>query len=175
MFEPEVAGSAPPSSTLDEAFAAAGEVGVGATIMGRNMFGHQRGPWLDESWRGWWGDNPPYHHPVLVMTHHPRPSIEMAGGTTFHFVTDDVESVLQQAFDLADGQDVRLGGGVSTVRQYLQAGLIDEMHLAFAPVLLGCGERLFDNLDGPVGYQCVELVSSPTAAHARFTRASTGQ
>jgi dihydrofolate reductase len=160
----------PRSNTLDETFAAEGDVGIGATIIGRNMFGHQRGPWLDEDWKGWWGDEPPYHHPVFVMSHHPRESIQMAGGTTFHFVDDDIDTVLQRAFDAADGADVRLGGGAATIQQYLRAGLIDDMHLAFAPILLGSGERLFDNLGGPIDYECVELVSSPHATHARFSR-----
>ena len=122
---------------LDERFAAAGVDGIGATIMGRNMFGPIRGEWGDEDWKGWWGDNPPYHHPTFVLTHHPQDPITMEGGTVFHFVTDGIEAALERAFDAAGGQDVRLGGGASTVRQYLQAGLVDEMHLAYAPILLG--------------------------------------
>ncbi|MDQ1424551.1 MAG: hypothetical protein QOD72_2049 [Acidimicrobiaceae bacterium] len=156
---------------LDDEFAAQGEIGIGATILGRNMFGPIRGPWADESWEGWWGDEPPYHHPVFVLTHHPRAPITMQGGTTFHFVTDGIDAALEQAFAAADGNDVRLGGGPATIQQYLRAGLIDEMHVAYVPVLLGRGERLFDNLDGgPVGYDCVELVSSPSVVHARFVR-----
>jgi dihydrofolate reductase len=156
---------------VDERFAVAGESGIGATIMGRNMFGPIRGAWDDDSWTGWWGDNPPYHHPTFILTHHPRPAIAMQGGTVFHFVTDGIESALERAVTAADGADVRLGGGVATVQQYLRAGLVDELHLAIAPVLLGRGERLFDNLDGgPAGLTCVELVSSRTAAHARFVR-----
>jgi dihydrofolate reductase len=156
---------------VDDRFAAAGETGIGATIMGRNMFGPIRGAWDDDSWRGWWGENPPYHHPTFVLTHHPRSSITMEGGTVFHFVTDGIESALEKATKAADGADIKLGGGVATVQEYLRAGLVDEMHLAIAPVLLGRGERLFDNLDGgPAGLSCVELVSSPTAAHARFVR-----
>ena len=156
---------------LDNDFAARGDAGIGATIMGRNMFGPIRGEWGDDSWTGWWGDNPPFHHPVFVLTHHPRASITMRGGTTFHFVNDGIHAALEQAFDAAGGDDVRLGGGVAAIQQYLRAGLIDEMHLAFVPILLGSGERLFDHLDGgPVGYECVEFVSSPSVLHARFAR-----
>ena len=156
---------------LDDDFAARGDVGIGATIMGRNMFGPLRGPWGDSSWTGWWGDDPPYHHPVFVLTHHPQPSITMQGGTTFHFVNDGIHAALERALDAAGGADVRLGGGVATIQQYLRAGLIDEMHLAIVPILLGSGERLFDHLDGgPVGYECVEFVSSPSVLHARFAR-----
>ena len=158
---------------LDDKFIADGDVGVGATIMGRNMFGPIRGPWSNDDWRGWWGDNPPYHHPVFVLTHHPHASITMQGGTTFHFVSDGIEAALERAFDAANGSDVRIGGGVSTIQQYLRAGLIDEMHLAIVPILLGSGERLFDHLDGgPVGYRCVEFVSSPSVAHVRFARSA---
>ena len=143
----------------------------GAFILGRNMFGPVRGAWPDESWKGWWGDNPPYHHPVFVLTHHARPSVTMQGGTTFHFVDDGIESALEQAFAAADGKDVRLGGGAATIQQYLRAGLIDEMHLAFVPILLGGGERLFDHLDGATsGYEVVEFVGTPAVAHARFAR-----
>jgi dihydrofolate reductase len=157
--------------TVDDRFAAAGVENIGATLMGRNMFGPIRGDWGADEWKGWWGDNPVYHHPVFVLTHHPHEPIPMEGGTTFHFVTDGVESALEQAFAAADGKDVRLGGGVSTVQQCLRARLIDEMHLAFAPVLLGAGERLFDNLDGgPVGYECTEFIPSRAVAHAVFSR-----
>ncbi len=156
---------------VDDRFAAEGDAGIGATIIGRNMFGPIRGAWPNEDWKGWWGDEPPYHHPVFVLTHHSRASIPMNGGTTFHFVTDGIETALARAFDAAEGQDVRLGGGVSTIQQYLRAGLIDEMHLAIVPILLGGGERLFDNLDGgPDGYACVEFVGSASVAHARFVR-----
>ena len=135
------------------------------------MFGPIRGPWGDEDWTGWWGDEPPYHHPVFVLTHHPRASITMQGGTTFHFVDDGIEAALERALAAADGNDVRLGGGAATIQQYLRAGLIDEMHLAIVPILLGSGERLFDHLDGgSVDYTCVELVSSPAVVHARFVR-----
>ncbi|MEA2535112.1 MAG: hypothetical protein QOJ93_2923 [Actinomycetota bacterium] len=156
---------------LDNDFAARGDAGIGATIMGRNMFGPIRGEWGDDSWTGWWGDNPPFHHPVFVLTHHPRASITMQGGTTFHFVNDGIHAALERAFDAAGGDDVRLGGGSAAIQQYLRAGLIDEMHLAIVPILLGSGERLFDHLDGgPVGYECVEFVSSPSVLHARFAR-----
>jgi len=155
----------------DDRFITEGDAGIGATVMGRNMFGPIRGDWGAEDWKGWWGDTPPYHHPVFVLTHHPRPPITMQGGTTFHFVDGGIESALEQAFAAAGGNDVRLGGGVSTVQQYLRAGLIDEMHLAYAPVLLGRGERLFDHLDGgPSGYEVVEFVGTPAAAHVRFAR-----
>ena len=156
---------------LDDQFVAQGDVGVGATIMGRNMFGPHRGPWDGEEWTGWWGDNPPYHHPVFVLTHHPRPSITMQGGTTFHFVGDGIEVALERALDAANGGDVRLGGGAGTVRQFLRAGLIDDMHVVIVPILLGSGERLFDHLDGgQEGYRCIELVSSPAVVHVRLSR-----
>jgi dihydrofolate reductase len=157
---------------LDNTFLTRGDEGIGATVMGRNMFGPIRGPWdSDDQWKGWWGDNPPYHHPVFVLTHHPHPPIEMEGGTTFHFVDDGIEAALERAFNAAGGADVRLGGGAATVQQYLRAGLIDDLHLAVVPVLLGSGERLFDHLDGgPDGYECVEFISSPSAAHIRFSR-----
>jgi dihydrofolate reductase len=156
---------------LDDDFAARGDTGIGATIMGRNMFGPLRGPWGDSNWTGWWGDDPPYHHPVFVLTHHPRTSITMQGGTTFHFVDDGIHAALERALDAAGGADVRLGGGVATVQQYLRAGLIDELHLAIVPILHGSGERLFDHLDGgPVGYECVEFVSSPSVLHVGFAR-----
>jgi len=140
------------------------------------MFGPVRGAWADDQWKGWWGDNPPYHVPVFVLTHHPRAAIEMAGGTTFHFVTDGIVAALDRARGAAGGQDVRVGGGVSTVRQYLRAGLIDEMHLvnrhlAVSPVLLGQGENLFAGLDLPaLGYQRAEHVSSPHATHVVLTK-----
>ncbi len=156
---------------LDDQFITQGDAGIGATIMGRNMFGPIRGPWKDGEWKGWWGDDPPYHHPVFVLTHHPRATITLRGGTTFHFVNDSIEAALEQAFDAANGNDVRLGGGAAIIQQYLKARLIDEMHLAIVPILLGSGERLFDHLDGgPVGYRCVDLVSSPAVAHVRLVR-----
>jgi dihydrofolate reductase len=158
------------SEGIDDDEVARGAAGIGATIMGRNMFGPIRGEWPDDSWTGWWGDEPPYHHPVFVLTHYARPSFPM-GETTFHFVTDGIESALSQAFTAADGRDVRLGGGAATVQQYLAAGLVDELNLAVVPVLLGSGERLFDNLaGGPEGYRCTSFVSSDAATHVRFSR-----
>jgi dihydrofolate reductase len=156
---------------IDDEFLARGDEGIGATIMGRNMFGPVRGEWGDSDWSGWWGEEPPYHHPVFVLTNHPRASIPMKGGTTFHFVTGGIEGALAQAYEAAGGQDVRLGGGASTIQLYLRAGLLDELHLAIVPILLGSGERVFDHLDGgPVGYECVELVASPSVAHVRLAR-----
>ena len=156
---------------VDDRFAAAGEVGLGATIMGRNMFGPIRGDWTDEEWKGWWGDNPPYHHPTFVLTHYPHESITMEGGTVFHFVTDGAEAALERAHEAADGQDVRLAGGAAAIRQYLRAGLVDEMHLAYSPLLLGSGERLWSDLDGaPEGYEIAEFVGTPAALHVRFVR-----
>jgi dihydrofolate reductase len=155
---------------IDDGFMVAGDEGIGATVMGRNMFGPVRGPWPDDSWTGWWGDEPPYHHPVFVLTHHERAPIPMAGGTTFHFVTEGPEVALERAFDAARGADVRLGGGASAVRQYLAAGLVDELHVAIAPVLLGAGERLFESLDDlPARYRAA-LVTGEGAVHARVTR-----
>jgi len=156
---------------IDERFMISGDTGIGATIMGRNMFGPVRGPWPDEEWKGWWGDDPPYHHPVFVLTRHARPSLVMQGGTTFNFVTDGIEAALARAFEAAGGADVRLGGGVATIQQYLRARLIDELHVAIVPIFLGGGERLFDGLDGgPVGYENVEMVSSASVTHVRFLR-----
>jgi dihydrofolate reductase len=144
--------------------------GIGATIMGRNMFGAGRGAW-DEEWKGWWGEDPPYHNPVFVLTHHARASVPMLGGTTFHFVTDGIEAALEQATAAAGGRDVMVIGGASTIRQYLDAGLIDEMHIAIAPIVLGRGERLFEGVDVVArGYECVELTGTPKAAHLRFER-----
>lgn len=151
---------------VDDDFIARGDEQVGATIMGRNMFGPSRGPWPDDGWKGWWGDEPPYHHPVFVLTHHPRPPIPMAGGTIFHFVDDGIESALAQATAAAGGKDVRLGGGPATIRQYLRAHLVDEVHVAIVPILLGGGERPFDDLGAAVdGYERVELVGSAAVAH----------
>ena len=155
----------------DEEFAARGFANVGAWIMGRNMFGPSRGDWPDDGWKGWWGDNPPYHCPVFVLTSHPRAPIAMEGGTTFHFVTDGIHAVLKRALEAANGRDVRLGGGVATVRQYLQAGLVDEMHFALSPILLGSGENLFAGLDLPkLGYRCSEHVPTPHATHIVLAR-----
>jgi len=155
----------------DDDFAARGVKNIGAWILGRNMFGPVRGPWPDDSWKGWWGDNPPYHVPVFVLTHHPRPSIAMDGGTTFHFVTDGIEAALARAMDAAKGQDVRLGGGVATIRDYLSAKLIAEIHLAVSPVFLGEGEHLFAGLDLPkLGYAGTEYVPTPNATHVVLSR-----
>lgn len=150
---------------VDNAIAEKG-FGFGAWILGRNMFGPIRGPWPDESWKGWWGDDPPYHVPTFVLTHHPRPPLTMAGGTEFRFVTGGIHEALRQAKEAATGRDVRVGGGVSTVRQYLQAGLIDELHLAVRPVLLGAGEHLWSGLDlRALGYECAEQVVGERATH----------
>jgi dihydrofolate reductase len=156
----------------DDDFTARGFAGIGAWILGRNMFGPVRGPWPDETWRGWWGPNPPYHTPVFVLTHHSRPSLPMEGGTIFHFVTDGIEAAWDRARDAAGDGDVRLGGGVATIRQYLKARLVDEMHLAVAPVLLGRGEALLVALDlRSLGYRCAEYTASDKAAHYIITRA----
>jgi dihydrofolate reductase len=156
---------------VDNRMAEQGFNGIGAWILGRNMFGPVRGPWPDESWKGWWGDEPPYHVPVFVLTQHARKPLTMAGGTTFHFVTDGIHAALEQARAAAAGLDVRVGGGVATVRQYLQARLLDELHLAVRPVLLGRGEALFEGLDLPaLGYACVESVSGERATHVTLRR-----
>jgi dihydrofolate reductase len=157
---------------VDNEIAELGFTGFGAWILGRNMFGPVRGPWPDESWRGWWGEEPPYHTPVFVLTHHVRPTLQMAGGTKFHFVTGGIHAALEQARAAAGGLDVRLGGGVSTVRQYLQAGLIDELHLAVRPVVLGSGEALFHGLDlRALGYEVGRHVTGERALHV-FLRKS---
>jgi dihydrofolate reductase len=156
---------------VDEDFAARSFANVGAWILGRNMFGPVRGPWPDESWKGWWGDSPPYHTPVFVLTHHPRASITMAGGTTFHFVTDGIHAALEKALAAANGKDVRIGGGVATIRQYLRAGLIDEIHLAIAPVILGSGEHLLADINLlAMGFRCTEHVASEKATHVVLSR-----
>jgi dihydrofolate reductase len=150
---------------VDDDMAARGFEGIGAWILGRNMFGPVRGPWPDDTWKGWWGDEPPYHTPVFVLTHHPRAAITMKGGTEFRFVTDGIHAALQQAKEAANGHDVRLGGGVSTIRQYLRARLVDELHLVVAPVLLGTGESLFNGMDLPaLGYECAEHIAGARAA-----------
>lgn len=151
---------------LDDDFAARSFENVGAWIMGRNMFGPVRGPWPDDEWKGWWGPNPPYHVPVFVLTHHPRPRLEMEGGTVFHFVTDGIAAALDRARTAARGKDVRIGGGAATIRQYLQAGLLDEMYLAISPILLGQGEPLFAGIDLPAsGYSVKEHVTTEAALH----------
>ena len=159
---------------IDEDFAARGFRNVGAWIMGRNMFGPVRGPWPDLDWKGWWGDNPPYHVPVFVLTHHARPPLQMEGDTTFHFVTGGVHEALELARTAANGKDVRIGGGPGTIAQFLRAGLVDELHVAIAPVLLGGGERLFEGVDlRTPGYECVEFVATEHAAHVVLRRAVT--
>jgi len=155
----------------DDDFAARGFENVGAWILGRNMFGPTRGPWPDDGWKGWWGANPPYHVPVFVLTHHARAPIAMAGGTMFHFVTEGIHAALGRAKEAARGKDVRLGGGVATIRQYLAAGLIDEIHLAISPVLLGRGEHLLTGIDTvSLGYRCTERVSTDDATHVVLAR-----
>ena len=162
----EMHGSGGGDTGVDNDFAQRSFQNMGAWILGRNMFGPIRGPWPDESWKGWWGPNPPYHVPTFVLTHHARPTLEMEGGTRFIFVTDGIQSALDQAKKAAGDRDVRIGGGVSTIRQYLQAGLVDEMHLALSPVLMGKGENLFTGLDlNAMGFKCVERVCSDLATH----------
>ena len=159
-------GDAPGETGIDNDMAEQGFGNIGAWIMGRNMFGPIRGPWPDDAWKGWWGEDPPYHVPTFVLTHHPRPPITMKGGTTFHFVTDGIESALRQAKAAAGAKDVRIGGGAATVRQYLRAGLIDELHLAQMPVLLGDGEPLFAGLNWEaLGYECTEQIAGERATH----------
>ena len=151
---------------VDNDFAERGFENIGAWIMGRNMFTSERGPWSDPNWKGWWGDNPPYHSDVFVLTHHKRDPIEMEGGTVFHFVTDGIHAALERAKASAKGKDIRLGGGAATIRQYLQAGLVDELHLAVSPVLLGGGEHLLSGLDLPaLGLTRAEYTPSEKAAH----------
>jgi dihydrofolate reductase len=159
-------GHADGETGVDNGVAELGFEGMGAWILGRNMFGPVRGPWPDESWKGWWGDEPPYHTPVFVLTHHARPPLRMAGGTEFRFVTDGIRAALAQAKEAAAGRDVRIGGGVSTVRQYLRAGLIDELHLAIRPVILGTGENLFADIDArALGYEFAKNVMGERAMH----------
>jgi dihydrofolate reductase len=157
---------------VDDEFAARGFQNIGAWILGRNMFGPIRGPWPDDAWKGWWGANPPYHVPTFVLTHHARPSITMEGGTTFHFVTDGIHAALERATAAANGKDVRVGGGVATIQQYLRAGLVDEMHLAISPVVLGSGELLLADLNlRAMGYSCREFVPGTNATHVVLARA----
>lgn len=170
-FQRRILGADGGTGGVDDDLMARGFENIGAWILGRNMFSPSRGPWPDDHWKGWWGDNPPYHCPVFVLTHHPRDPIEMEGGTSFHFVTEGIHGALEQAVAAAQGMDVRVGGGVATVRQYLRAGLVDEVHLAMAPVLLGSGEALFSDLDLPaLGYACTEHVASPRATHLFLAR-----
>lgn len=170
-FQTKVFGGADGETGLDEDFAARSFENVGAWIMGRNMFGPVRGAWPDDSWRGWWGENPVYHMPVFVLTHHPRPALVMQGGTTFHFVTDGIHAALARAREAAGGKDVRIGGGANTIRQYLREGLVDELHIAISPVLLGSGEPLFGGTDlRALGYKCARHVASPKATHVVLAR-----
>jgi dihydrofolate reductase len=167
----EIFGNEGGSTGVDDEFARRGFANVGAWILGRNMFGPVRGPWPDESWKGWWGDEPPYHCDVFVLTHHPRKSFAMQGGTTFHFVTGGIEEALARAREAAAGKDVRVGGGVATIQQYWRAGLIDELHLAFAPAFLGSGEALFEGIDVvELGYEVTERVPTPGATHVVLSK-----
>ena len=170
-FRQMVIGKDGGSTDIDDSFATRSFENVGAWILGRNMFAPSRGEWPDDNWKGWWGANPPYHVPTFILTHHKRAPIEMEGGTTFYFVTDGIHSALEQAKAAAAGKDMRVGGGVSTVRQYLQERLIDEMHLAVSPLLLGSGEHLFAGLDMlQLGYQCTEQVATALATHVTIKR-----
>jgi len=170
-FQQTLFGADKGTTGIDDDFIARGFENVGAWILGRNMFGPIRGPWPDMEWKGWWGDNPPYHVPVFVLTHHARPPIEMEGGTTFHFVTGGIHEALERAHGAAKGKDVRIGGGANTIQQYLREGLIDELHIAIAPVLLGSGERLFEEVDlRSLGYVCERVVASENATHVLLRR-----
>lgn len=165
-FQQHLFGSDSGTTGVDDQFAARGFNNIGAWILGRNMFGPIRGAWLNMNWKGWWGGNPPCHVPVFVLTHHARPAIQMEGGTTFHFVTGGIHEALELARKAANGKGVRIGGGAHTIQQYLRAGLVDELHIAIAPVLLGSGERLFEGIDmRALGYRCVEHVASEQATH----------
>ena len=159
------------SEGVDNDYATRSMDGFGAFILGRNMFGPVRGDWPDETWKGWWGDNPPYHAPTFVLTHHRRDPLVMEGGTVFHFVTDGIEAALERARSAAGDRNVKIGGGVSTVRQYLQAGVIDELHFAVSPVVLGSGEAMFAGLDLPaLGYRVVGHEATDAATHVRLAR-----
>ena len=171
-FQETVLGKQGGTTGIDNDFAARGFQNIGAWILGRNMFGPVRGPWPNDEWKGWWGDTPPYHVPVFVLTHHPREPLVMKGGTTFYFVTDGIHSALRQATQAANGKDIRIGGGVATIQQYLHAGLVDEMHLAISPVVLGAGENLFAGVNLPkLGYRCTEQVPTPKATHVIIRKA----
>lgn len=170
-FQRKLFGNDNGETGVDEDFAARGFDNIGAWILGRNMFGPVRGPWPDESWRGWWGDNPVYQVPVFVLTNHPRAPLVMDGGTTFHFVTEGALVALERARQAAAGKDVRVGGGVNVIQQYLRQRLIDEMHIAISPVLLGAGERLFEDVNlRELGYACTQHVASPLATHVVLSR-----
>jgi dihydrofolate reductase len=170
-FQKSVVGVDGGTTGIDDEFAARGFENVGAWILGRNMFGPVRGEWPNEDWKGWWGENPPYHVPTFVLTHHSRPPLEMEGGTTFHFVTGGIHEALDRAREAANGKDVRIGGGSSTIQQYLREGLVDEVHIAISPVFLGAGERLFEGVDmRALGYECVQFVASEKATHVVLRR-----
>ena len=170
-FQRALFGKSDGTTGVDDVFAARGFHNVGAWILGRNMFGPIRGDWGDTNWKGWWGDNPPYHVPVFILTHHGRAPIEMEGDTTFHFITGGIHAALDRAREAAAGKDVRIGGGPNTIRQYLREGLIDELHIVIAPVLLGRGEPLVEGVDlRALGYQCVEFVASGKATHVVLRR-----
>jgi dihydrofolate reductase len=172
-FRTKVLGEDGGTTGPDDAWAAKGFENMGAWILGRNMFGPVRGPWPDEEWKGWWGPNPPYHVPVFVLTHYARPSLEMEGGTTFHFVTGGIHDALDRARAAADGKDVRIGGGANTIRQYLKARLIDQLHIVMAPVFLGAGEPLFAGLDLPsLGYEVTESIGTERATHVFIQRSA---
>ncbi|MFC7525584.1 dihydrofolate reductase family protein [Parapedobacter sp. GCM10030251] len=166
-FDPRAGqGQADGTTGLDDDFAQRGFRNIGAWIIGRNMFGPIRGAWPDMNWKGWWGSNPPYHVPVYVLTHHARPPLEMEGGTTFYFVTEGIHEALAKAKEAANGKDIRIGGGVSIIRQYLRERLIDELHIAITPTVLGRGERLFDGIDlRDTGYECVQFQATEKATH----------
>jgi dihydrofolate reductase len=169
----QMAGKDGGTTGIDDDFAARGFKNVGACIIGRNMFAPSRGAWPDDGWKGWWGDNPPYHAPVFILTNHPRAPLVMDGGTTFHFVTDGIQAALQRATEAANGKDIQLVGGVSTIRQYLSAGLIDEMHFAVSPILLGSGEHLLVGIDTPkLGYRCAEHTATADATHVVLKKGS---
>ncbi len=170
-FAAHLIGDEPPREDVDDRYAARGFENLGAWIMGRNMFGPIRGPWPDHEWKGWWGETPPYHVPVFVLTHHARPPLVMAGGTTFHFITGGIHAALTRAREAAQGKDIRLGGGVATVREYLVERLIDELHLVVSPVVLGRGENLFSGIDtASLGYRCTERAFSERAMHVVLAR-----
>jgi dihydrofolate reductase len=170
-FQRHLLGADGGTTGIDDEFAARGFRNIGAWILGRHMFGPMRGPWHDTSWKGWWGENPPYHVPVFILTHHARPPIEMEGNTTFTFITGGIHDALDRAREAANGKDVRIGGGPNVIRQYLHAGLLDELHIAIAPVVLGSGERLFEGVDVRAsGYECIRFIASEKAAHVVLRR-----